>query len=264
MDHLVAECQVDDTNVWHDDCIELFLDPQHDHTNYFHFIVNSVGTRYDGVGLDRTWSAPWTAKASRAADAWYVEIAFPFAALKAAPPKTGTVWGFNLDRERLAGGSLQLYNWADVRGDFHSPKLFGHLWFVSADWQPEAQSVAEAARRVEGEEAHIYVPGGYWVVRLREAPCAWTYRELLRYQEGEVARFWRELDGIYRQRANMILRDQFEKFRTHYEQTRQLAAETGPVDPEACAAAKVFLDGLGEKLKDLYWWVRIEVLNETF
>jgi len=264
MDQLVAKCQVDDTNVWNDDCIEFFLDLKHDHANYFHFIVNSVGARYDAVGFDRTWSAPWTVKTSRAADAWYIEAAFPFAALKAAAPKPGTVWGFNLDRERQAGGSLQLYNWADVRGNFHSPKLFGHLWFVPADWQPEAQSVAEAAGRVGGEEAHIYVPGGYWVVKEGEAPRGWTYREMLKCQEGEVTRFWTELEGIYKERPQMILRDQFEKFRARYEQTRQLAAETGPVDPEACAAAKVFLDGLGEQLRTLYWKVRIEQLGETF
>ena len=33
---------------------------------------------------------------------------------------------------------------------------------------------------------------------------------------------------------------------------------------EACAAAKVFLDGLGEQLRNLYWKVRIAALNETF
>jgi len=264
MDQLVIQSQVDDSDVWHDDCIEFFLDANHDHATYWQFIVNPDGVRYDASGFDRTWNCTWTVATSRAANAWYVELAIPFAALKVPTPSPGTVWGFNLDRERQAGGGTQLYNWADVQGVFHSPALFGHLWFVGRDWQPREAEMKAVAPRLGGKEARIYVPDGYWIVREGQQPQTWTYRELLQGQQEVVDQYFEELRDLYRNRPEMILRDPFEKLQARYEDIQRLATAAGPVDPEACAAAKVFLDSVEDNLKDLYWRVRIELLNETF
>jgi len=264
MDKLVIESKIDDGDLWRDDCVEFFVDANHNHATYWHFIVNAIGARYDGVGFDRTWSCEWTAKTSQAPNAWYVELAVPFASLKVAAPAPGTVWGFNLDRERRAGGGTQLYNWADVQGNFHRPTLFGHLWFAAPGWRPEELPPPEALERIEGKEAHVYIPGGYWLVREGRQPKAWSYRELLQQQSEAVADYWDKLQEIYSRHPKMVFRDQFEKFGARYADVKRLAAQTGPVDPEACASAKVFLDGLEEKLNVLYWKVRIELLNRTF
>jgi hypothetical protein len=264
MDKLVLQSLVDDSDVWHDDCIEFFVDATHDHATYWQFIVNAAGTRYDALGFDRTWNCSWTAATSRDEGAWYVEVAIPFASLKVDAPAPGSVWGFNLDRERQAGGSTQLYNWADVQGVFHSPTRFGHLWFVGPNWQPAEREATAVAQRTGGQEARLYVPGGYWIVPKNQKPRAWTYRELLSTQQGVVDKYLGELRDLYRQRPDLTLRDQFEKLVARYEDVQRLATASGPLDPEACAAAKVFLDGLEEKLHGLYWRVRLELLNETF
>lgn len=265
VDKLVTTCRVHDSNVWHDDCVEFFVDAKHDHATYWHFIVNSAGVRYDAAGFDRTWTAAWTAAASTDDRAWYVEVAIPFKALKVTAPSPGTAWGFNLDRERRAGsGGTQLYNWADVKGVFHSPRLFGHLWFTGIAGDIQASTAAQVAELMEGEEARVYIEGGYWAVKAGSAPAVWSYRDLLRAQKSAVGEYWQKLEEIYRQTPAMILHDEFETFRERYAASRRLAEDTGPVDPEACAAAKVFLDSLVDRLRNLYWTVRIEQLNQTF
>ncbi|MBM4085775.1 MAG: hypothetical protein FJ272_13385 [Planctomycetes bacterium] len=266
MDKLVVKCLMDDGDVWHDDCIEFFMDATHDHATYWQFIVNPAATRYDAAGFDRTWNCNWKAAASKEANAWFIEVAIPFKELKTPTPTPGAVWGFNLARERRAGigGKLQLYNWADVQGNFHRPTLYGHLWFVGRDWQPSEQDTATAAKRAGGKEARIYVPGGCWIVQEGQKPKAWTYRDLLATQEGVVTKYLDDLSDIYKRHPRAALRSDFDALTKRYQEVKQLAAGPGPADPEACAAAKVFLDGLEGKASDLYWRVRIELLNETF
>ena len=265
MGDLKAAVHVHDGSVWHDDCVEFFIDRNHDHGSYWHFIVNSVGTQYEGVGFDSTWTAKWQAATSKTATAWYLEIAVPFASLGSEPPAPGEVWGFNLDRERQAGGGMQLYNWADVKGDFHSPRLFGHLAFVGKDRQQETTAeIARLATAVKGREAHIYTDGGYWIVVPGQPAKRWSYRDLLRGAHSDANQYWAELEKIYRERPNTPGQKEFESQRARYEEVRKLAQSTGEVDPEACAAGKSFLDGLEKKLRGLYWQARLTVLCERF
>ena len=120
------------------------------------------------------------------------------------------------------------------------------------------------ARLIEGHEARLYIDGGYWMFPAEGTPRKWSYRELLTTQHKAVKTYWSELERIYRERPDMAKRKDFEAYRGRYAETVKLAESTGPVDPEACAAGKVFLDTLRTSLKDLYWTVRIELLNETF
>ena len=262
---LKAAVLTHDGSVWHDDCVEFFIDHNHDHGSYWQFIVNSVGTRYEAAGFDPTWAAQWQATTTTAADAWYLEIALPFKSLDSETPAPGDVWGFNLDRERRAGGGTQLYNWADVKGVFHSPRLFGHLTFVSQDRQQEAPAeIAGLVTTVQGREAHIYTDGGYWIVRSGQPAKRWSYRDLLRGARDDAGRYWAELEKIYRERPDAPGHQQFETQRVRYEEVQELARATGDVDPEVCAAGKSFLDGLEKKLRDLYWQARLTVLCERF
>ena len=264
MKNLVVKCLADDGPVWRDDCIEFFIDANHDHASYWQFITNPGGARYDALAFDTGWNCAWRAKVHKEADAWYAEIAVPFKGLGIGVPTPGTVWGFNLARERRAGGGTQLFNWADVEAIFHSPQLFGHLWFVGAGWRPSATAMSRAAGLVGGKEAHVYTQGGYWIVRRGETPKAWSYRELLRAQQAALERYLTKLRKVYKQDPKMILRGEFTQLDTRYQSVRKLAAGTGLADPEACAAAKGFLDGLEDRLNKLYWRVQIELLNREF
>ena len=109
MPELLATRTKHDGGIWQDDCVEIFIDPAHDHVHYCQFIVNALGTRSDlrwtGKGLDAKWGGPWEAKATRHADRWVAEVAIPFDTLDARPG----VWGMNFTREEQPHAELSCW-----------------------------------------------------------------------------------------------------------------------------------------------------------
>ena len=131
MESLVANFTQRDDPLYFDDSIELFFDIGHDHKTYYHLIVNSLGAQFDEFINDMAWDGKWTASVERQASNWTARLRIPFTSFGCAIPAAGTVWGFNLCREHYAGARA-LSNWANVGGNFHSPKAFGHIAFVSS------------------------------------------------------------------------------------------------------------------------------------
>lgn len=123
---LKVQMKARDDAVWRDDCIELFIDTNHDRTSYYHFAVNALGTVWDE---QRPGSADWNANVQaaggRGEDAWTIEVAIPLADLGGAAP--GDRWGFNVGRERQASGSNELSAWSPTYGKFLVPERFGEL-----------------------------------------------------------------------------------------------------------------------------------------
>jgi len=264
MDKIVANIRDHDGDVWHDDCIELFFDPKHDHETYYQFIVNTMGTQYDAIGFDRLWNCKWQAAASLGADAWYAELAIPFASLEASPPSPDAIWGYNLNRERNAGGSTELYNWADVQGVFHNPGLFGHLWFVGEGWQPNEENMAAVAGRVGGAEARVYVADGYYEAKQGQRPKFLTYAQMIQLQHGAIADRIEELRKIYQEKPGLALKEQYEKLASRYETIKSMASGGRAVSAEESAGANALLADMEGAVEDLYWRVRVRMLLETF
>jgi len=119
-----------DGNVWSDDCVELFLQPDLRKNEAFNFAGNSVSVFGDGISrtsTDKSWNAAWEYKASIASGKWEGEIAVRFSDLGVSPPADGTVWGFNfLNNQRTPAGELSswsyLYQW-------NQKEDFGYLIF---------------------------------------------------------------------------------------------------------------------------------------
>ena len=122
----------DDGPVWRDDCVEVFLDPAHDHRSYFHVIANFAGARFDEIGPrypnPSSWDAPWRVATRRFATGWTAEIAIPFRSMNRDMPMAGTVWGFNANRQEYR--LLERSGWSETLHSFHEPAHFGHLLFV--------------------------------------------------------------------------------------------------------------------------------------
>ena len=53
----------DDVSIYSDDCVEIFIDVNHDHETYYHFMVNSLGVGYEARceigGLRNIRDAAW-------------------------------------------------------------------------------------------------------------------------------------------------------------------------------------------------------------
>jgi hypothetical protein len=263
MKNLKTPTTTTDGPFWMDDSIEFFLDANHDHETYWQFAATAKAVRYDNQQGDSLWNCHWQAAAQHEPEAWTVEAAVPFADLKTAPPQVGDLWGFNLCRERQAGGRLELYNWADVQRVFQNPPRFGHLAFVGADWRATEATVAAAAREAGGSETHVYVDEGYWRIKRGQRPELLTYRALLRGQGQGVVPFMEELRTLYEQHPQMPLREEFDRLEAHFRQTKALIAGESPVDAESAAAARSFLEGFQGQVEAIYWRVRLALLNET-
>jgi hypothetical protein len=154
---LKATYTAHDSEVYADDCLELFMDPAGDGRYYHHFVVNSKGAWYDDLGADyglvhvKRWECPLLAAGSvdLAAKVWRCEVRVPLAALQLRPD-AGATWLWNVTRERHATGTLELSTWAPLKGNFHQPKLFGKLTDVAADYGRFAVTFGEPKVTVSG------------------------------------------------------------------------------------------------------------------
>jgi Carbohydrate family 9 binding domain-like len=126
-----------DGRVFHDDCLEIFIDANRDKASYKHFVINSLGTVYDAerrqgghVGTDKWNSAGIKTATSKQKNKWTLEVAIPFVDLGISGNST---WGINIARERQAGGTLQLSTFVPLTGGFHEPSNFADLQLKNAD-----------------------------------------------------------------------------------------------------------------------------------
>ena len=128
MPQTFANVTAHDGAVWNDDCVEVFLQPA-GWKDYAHFIVNSLGTKYDEMGRGgRDWNPEWTAKAERKVYDWNVDIEIPYASLDVTPAE-GDVWKFNVCRCRKAVPELSSWSPSPSRS-FHDQAAFGEMAFI--------------------------------------------------------------------------------------------------------------------------------------
>ncbi|MBR4519723.1 MAG: DUF4091 domain-containing protein [Victivallales bacterium] len=128
MPQTFANVTAHDGAVWNDDCVEVFLQPT-GWKEYAHFIVNSLGTKYDEMGRGgRDWNPEWTARAERKVYDWNVDIEIPYASLDATPAE-GDVWKFNVCRCRKAVPELSSWSPSPSRS-FHDQAAFGSMAFI--------------------------------------------------------------------------------------------------------------------------------------
>jgi hypothetical protein len=134
MDKLKADAHGPDSPAYGDDAIELFLGPWPDQPKeYFQLIANTGDGFFDGKGFNSKWNGEWKRAVKRGTDRWTLEIAVPFATLNAPVPQQGTMWRWNVARDRQAGGGVDMLSaLAEISGGWHTPDEFDRLLFVDA------------------------------------------------------------------------------------------------------------------------------------
>jgi hypothetical protein len=129
---LVARYDRRDDNIWADDCVEVFLDPDKSGAQFYHFAVNSKGAVYDakaaGGPEDKSFQSGCEAAARVLADRWIVELKIPLATL-GAKVAAGDSWKVNIARPRRAGAEVEYSSWTD--GGFNQPGSFRTVVFGS-------------------------------------------------------------------------------------------------------------------------------------
>jgi len=129
--HLVAEHSERDSDVWQDDCIEIFIDDDIVERSYFTFHINSRGAYKDQharTAEGERWNSRLKVATHVAETFWTVELELPVADLRDESVAAGEVWGFNVARVRI-GNAAEYGQWVPTYGIAHRPERFGLLVF---------------------------------------------------------------------------------------------------------------------------------------
>lgn len=135
-----------DADTWLDDSVEVFLDPDHDHRDYFHFCVNCRGQIRDSRGTDPQWESGAEAAVARAPGAWSVEIKIPYDRL-AIGLKTTPTWGINFVRNDRV--HRETVTWS--LGGFHDPRRFGNVTLRPDLWRFRRDGIVRELLRRQDE-----------------------------------------------------------------------------------------------------------------
>lgn len=144
IDNLVSRNSKDDTDLYTDDSIAVFITPNfYKQTPYYHFILNTAGARFDQVyngpgGGDRGWNADWRGAVRVGEDRWTAEMAIPLEAVGLPASKDITLFGLTIARNRIVDGTQ--YSVWPAGGWYHAPKghvrVKGYRAFVNQSIRP--------------------------------------------------------------------------------------------------------------------------------
>jgi hypothetical protein len=140
-EHVWATMTQRDGPLWEEEVLEVFLDPVGDAECYFEIEVNPLNAVVDlvcrrnrsGYAKDFAWDCEGLRTAVRHwPGGWTAELAIPFRALIAEPPRVGTEWRANFCRiDRPPNRERELTAWAPSGLRlFHVPERFGVVTFA--------------------------------------------------------------------------------------------------------------------------------------
>ena len=129
----------DQTDLFQDDCVEVFISGNEDGSDYVRFAANARGTKVDSKGHAAFFDAEWQCAAHKAESFWSVEFRVPFSSLE-PPLQPGSRWRLNLARFRARPKKEEYSAWAPVVRTFHDSEHFGFLQGVVAEVSPRSDS----------------------------------------------------------------------------------------------------------------------------
>jgi hypothetical protein len=116
-----------DDAVWNGDSIDIFLTAEESGTPYYHFIINPKNVQWDArhdTDNDMSFDPKWQSATRTDAEAWYAEVAIPWAEVK-IDPKPMTKLGLNICRQRIPEHEQSC--WSQTVSGFMESDHFGTL-----------------------------------------------------------------------------------------------------------------------------------------
>ena len=138
-----------DSNVYEEDCIEIFIQQDETVRSFYQIAFNPRGTVNDarlvkGKPRDETWDSGMELSVERREDRWVARGAIPWTSLGRESAPRGEQWRFNICRDRPRGGPPGLYAWAPTFTSWHELEYFGRITFTgSGQPRPPGTSPAE-------------------------------------------------------------------------------------------------------------------------
>ena len=133
MGNLKAPDRPRDGEVFHDDSVELILDPTNEKLTLYHFIASASADAYDTSGTirgsfvteDKAWNGSWQVAVSKDRESWFSEWSIPLSELGVKGPFP-VAMGLNLCRTRPRIG-MEYSSWSPCRMRFNEPDCLGEL-----------------------------------------------------------------------------------------------------------------------------------------
>lgn len=166
-----------DDELWNQDVVEVFLDPDGDGKNYYELQASPAGVTFDSFlpeyrknqndwesGMNAAARVDGTLNSEKGQDtAWTVEMAIPFSAIQHAPsspPKVGDTWRANLFRIDMKASGFQGMAWSPpMKPDYHVVSRFGR-WTFQETVQPTETVAPEPDAAPEAKPAALSSPEG--------------------------------------------------------------------------------------------------------
>ncbi len=243
----------DTGQVFRGETIEIFVDPRHDHQSYYQFAANLANAFYDSRRSDPTWNCQARTATRIVADGWELEVALPWADL-GVEPKTGTVVGFNVCRDRYAGGAREWSNWSQTKANFHDPVRFAHLVL-----SPTAEQLGAL-----GAEFRKGGRAGPIVVFTHEGAAAKAYlamaRESLKRLEALLGQLAAEATLERSPAARKEIAERLDVARQHVAPYREKLDAAKALDAATWTRLDIELHTLERQLRVLIWDARLAAL----
>ena len=134
---MIARHTTRDSDVYLDDCAEVFFDTNLDQQSFYQVVVNSIGAMIDGhvrsakgseEEVAREWNGDQRVATRVEPGFWSFEMEMPFRSLGNLQVQPGDVWGFNVARVRIAFGG-EYTQWMPTYGSAWRTDRFGLLVF---------------------------------------------------------------------------------------------------------------------------------------
>jgi len=244
----------DTRQVFRGETIELFVDPRHDHATYYQLAVNLANSFYDSARTDPTWNSATRTATKVVGGGWELELAIPWKDLGVKAAKPGQVVGFNVCRDRYAGGAREWSNWSQTKANFHDPARFAHLVLSPTD----AMLGGLAAEFRKGDRR------GPIVVFSHEGAAARAYlamaRETLKSLDAVVEQLADEGEKERSPAARHEVATRLDAARKQVEPYRKTIGSATSLDAATWTRMDVEMAALARKLEALLWEARLAAL----
>jgi len=244
----------DSSGCFRGESVELFLDPLHSHEDYYQFAANLAGSFYDSHKFDAYWNSTARLATKVVEGGWELEMAIPWAEIGVKAPRPGMAVGFNVCRDRYAGGTTEWSNWSQTMANFHDPARFAHLVLSPTD-----EMLGKLAAELRKGDRR-----GPILIFTREGTAGRAYlamaREALRDLDtrlGELAKA-AEAESLLGARDEVSARLEMARRLLDPYRTRLQAAKS--LDGAEWTRMSVEMAALGARLGELLWEARLAAL----
>lgn len=243
-----------DGDVFGTESIEFFIDPHHDQNFYYQFAMNVSGSLYDAKINNTAWDSSAEVSGKVQKGSWSLEFVLPWKSIGVKRPKSGSVIGFNVCRNRYLKGQKEWTNWSQTKANFHDPVRFAHLVLSPT---PEQLGMMEEEFR-KGDRTgplRIYGPEGF---------SRTSYRALASKKLKKIEEMLKELKLRSQKKAKKMLAEEIERRLGQFENQvavyRRTIESDKKIDAKEWVEMELELDKISRGLSELIWEARLAVL----